>query len=124
MSIVVEHLPAEVMWMTPSHSEGLDEETELALRVYGCELIQEAGILLKLYVMALYQARLVCSCLRVQATGLYGHSTDYFSSLLLQEIVSTAGCEGVLSPVSTSVSVSYSVAVRRSRVLVCFLLRN
>jgi hypothetical protein len=56
MSIVVEHLPAEVMWMTPSHAEGLDEDTELALRVYGCELIQEAGILLKLYVMAVYQA--------------------------------------------------------------------
>lgn len=34
---------------TPSRAAGIDEDTETALRVYGCELIQEAGILLKLY---------------------------------------------------------------------------
>jgi hypothetical protein len=34
---------------TPSRASGIDEEAETALRIYGCELIQEAGILLRLY---------------------------------------------------------------------------
>ncbi len=34
---------------TPSRLTGIDEDTEIALRIYGCELIQEAGILLRLY---------------------------------------------------------------------------
>lgn len=34
---------------SPSRADGIDEETEIALRVYGCELVQEAGIMLKLY---------------------------------------------------------------------------
>ena len=34
---------------TPSRASGIDEETETALRIYGCELIQEAGVLLRLY---------------------------------------------------------------------------
>lgn len=33
---------------TPSQQDGLDKETETDLRVLGCELIQIAGILLKL----------------------------------------------------------------------------
>ncbi|CAI5513320.1 unnamed protein product, partial [Closterium sp. Naga37s-1] len=33
---------------SPSRKEGVDKETEYVLRVYGCELIQESGILLKL----------------------------------------------------------------------------
>lgn len=41
-------LPEEKLNSTPSHSDGLDTETETDLRILGCELIQTAGILLKL----------------------------------------------------------------------------
>lgn len=33
---------------TPSHQDGLDKDVEMDLRILGCELIQIAGILLKL----------------------------------------------------------------------------
>ncbi|KAL2942264.1 Cyclin-L1-1 [Bienertia sinuspersici] len=33
---------------SPSRKDGIDEETEITLRIYGCDLIQESGILLKL----------------------------------------------------------------------------
>jgi len=33
---------------TPSRKDGLNEEVESNLRIYGCELIQQAGILLRL----------------------------------------------------------------------------
>jgi hypothetical protein len=35
---------------TPSRKDGIDAETEILLRIYGCEIIQEAGILLRLSV--------------------------------------------------------------------------
>ena len=41
-------LPEEKFNSTPSHLDGLDAETETDLRILGCELIQTAGILLKL----------------------------------------------------------------------------
>lgn len=41
-------LPEEKLAVTPSELDGLDKETEIDLRIYGCELIQTAGILLKL----------------------------------------------------------------------------
>lgn len=41
-------LPDEKLNSTPSHLDGLDAETETDLRILGCELIQTAGILLKL----------------------------------------------------------------------------
>lgn len=41
-------LPEEKLNSTPSHLDGLDAETETDLRILGCELIQTAGILLKL----------------------------------------------------------------------------
>ncbi|XP_066997668.1 cyclin-L1 isoform X1 [Anabrus simplex] len=41
-------LPEEKLSPTPSQTDGLDKETETDLRVLGCELIQTAGILLKL----------------------------------------------------------------------------
>lgn len=41
-------LPDEKLSPTPSQSDGLDIETETDLRIYGCELIQTAGILLEL----------------------------------------------------------------------------
>jgi hypothetical protein len=36
---------------TPSRKDGIDEETESKLRIYGCELVQECGVLLRLYVL-------------------------------------------------------------------------
>lgn len=41
-------LPDDKLSVTPSQSDGLDGDTETDLRIYGCELIQTAGILLKL----------------------------------------------------------------------------
>lgn len=41
-------LPEEKLDPTPSQLDGLDIEIEKDLRIYGCELIQTAGILLKL----------------------------------------------------------------------------
>lgn len=41
-------LPENVFKETPSQADGLDIETETDLRILGCELIQTAGILLKL----------------------------------------------------------------------------
>lgn len=41
-------LPEEKLATTPSQLDGLDADTETDLRIYGCELIQTAGILLRL----------------------------------------------------------------------------
>lgn len=41
-------LPEAKLSDTPSRQDGLDRQTEYDLRVLGCELIQTAGILLKL----------------------------------------------------------------------------
>ena len=41
-------LPPEKLSPTPSSVDGLDPEVEMDLRIFGCELIQTAGILLKL----------------------------------------------------------------------------
>lgn len=43
------YLTEEQIKTSPSRKDGIDEATELALRIYGCDLIQEGGILLKLY---------------------------------------------------------------------------
>jgi hypothetical protein len=42
-------LAPEDLMDTPSRKDGIDELTEFDLRVYGCELIQQAGILLRVY---------------------------------------------------------------------------
>lgn len=41
-------IPHDKLSPTPSLQDGLDSETETDLRILGCELIQTAGILLKL----------------------------------------------------------------------------
>ena len=45
--------------MTPSMEEGLDEETEYELRNMGAELIQKAGIYLKLPQVAIATAQVI-----------------------------------------------------------------
>ncbi|XP_057541219.1 cyclin-L1-1 isoform X2 [Amaranthus tricolor] len=42
------YLSDEQLQNSPSRKDKLDEETETTLRIYGCDLIQESGILLKL----------------------------------------------------------------------------
>ena len=41
-------IPDEKLSVTPSMLDGLDKEIEQDLRILGCEMIQTAGILLKL----------------------------------------------------------------------------
>ncbi|GJU93344.1 cyclin-L1-1-like protein isoform X1 [Tanacetum coccineum] len=41
------YLTDEQLQETPSRKDGIDEATETTLRIYGCDLIQESGILLK-----------------------------------------------------------------------------
>nr|XP_043615209.1 cyclin-L1-1 [Erigeron canadensis] len=41
------YLTDEELQNTPSRKDGIDEATETTLRIYGCDLIQESGILLK-----------------------------------------------------------------------------
>lgn len=43
------YLSEEQLKSSPSRKDGIDEATETTLRIYGCDLIQESGILLKLY---------------------------------------------------------------------------
>lgn len=50
-------LPEHTLRFTPSMSSGLDPDTETELRVTGCELIQAAGILLRLPQVGLGAAR-------------------------------------------------------------------
>ncbi|KAL3644353.1 Cyclin-L1-1 [Castilleja foliolosa] len=42
------YLTDEELKSSPSSKDGIDETTETTLRIYGCDLIQESGILLKL----------------------------------------------------------------------------
>jgi len=46
---IAELVTEEQLHDTPSRKDDISEETELELRIYGCDLIQEAGILLKMY---------------------------------------------------------------------------
>ena len=41
-------LPAEMLENSPSKRDGIDADVEMAHRIWGCALIQEAGILLRL----------------------------------------------------------------------------
>lgn len=43
------YLTDEQLANSPSRKDGIDEATETTLRIYGCDLIQESGILLRLY---------------------------------------------------------------------------
>ena len=43
------YLTEEELQNSPSRQHDIDEATEITLRIYGCDLIQESGILLRLY---------------------------------------------------------------------------
>lgn len=74
-------LPEEKLNSTPSHLDGLDAETETDLRILGCELIQTAGILLKLPQVAM-------------ATGQVIFQRFYYSKSLVRHNMETTamGC--------------------------------
>ncbi|KAM7347066.1 cyclin-L1 [Cochliomyia hominivorax] len=52
-------IPEAKLEQTPSHLDGLDAETEKDLRILGCELIQTAGILLKLPQVAMATGQVI-----------------------------------------------------------------
>lgn len=52
-------IPEAKLDQTPSHLDGLDAETEKDLRILGCELIQTAGILLKLPQVAMATGQVI-----------------------------------------------------------------
>ncbi|XP_039961654.1 cyclin-L1 [Bactrocera neohumeralis] len=52
-------IPEAKLNATPSHVDGLDPETEKDLRILGCELIQTAGILLKLPQVAMATGQVI-----------------------------------------------------------------
>lgn len=43
------YLTDEQLQNSPTRKDGIDDATETTLRIYGCDLIQESGILLRLY---------------------------------------------------------------------------
>jgi len=46
------YVTEEQLANSPSRKDGIDENTESTLRRFGCDLVQESGILLRLYVLA------------------------------------------------------------------------
>ncbi|KAF4403913.1 hypothetical protein G4B88_014369, partial [Cannabis sativa] len=46
---------------SPSRKDNIDEPTETTLRIYGCDLIQESGILLRLYALFIARSLLLAS---------------------------------------------------------------
>lgn len=52
-------LPQEMLEQTPSRIDGLDHDTELALRITGCRLIQLSGTLLRLPQTAMATAQVL-----------------------------------------------------------------
>jgi hypothetical protein len=52
-------LADEALLNSPSRADGIDAETEFRLRLYGAELIQEGGMLLKLCVVRCAE---MCMC--------------------------------------------------------------
>ena len=53
MSSSTSSCPPDELEKTPSRADGVEADVEEELRMLGCELIQEAGILLKLYMYIL-----------------------------------------------------------------------
>jgi hypothetical protein len=46
------YVTEEQLANSPSRRDGIDEKTESTLRRFGCDLVQESGILLILYVLS------------------------------------------------------------------------
>lgn len=61
-------IPEEKLSPTPSMLDGLDLQTEIDLRILGCELIQSAGILLRLpqVYFSVSESVLQRACFRVE----------------------------------------------------------
>ena len=74
----------EEFHQTPSRRDGIDELTEFDLRVFGCEVIQQACILLKLCAQS-------CALrLTLQTAGGRRHGAGFLAAFLFQNIAEEA----------------------------------
>lgn len=88
-------LPPERLNPTPSSLDGLDEETETDLRILGCELIQTAGILLKLPQVAVERvANCHVSLISRLFLGCHGDWAGPVPQILLQQVIREAADGG------------------------------
>lgn len=84
---------------TPSSQDGLDKETEMDLRILGCELIQTAGILLKLPQVIINKCAYCGQCLVFGVTdsnfdlfnsGRDGYRTGIVTEIFLLKVIRAA----------------------------------
>lgn len=71
-------IPEERLSPTPSMLDGLDLNTETDLRILGCELIQSAGILLRLpqvSVIGQFEYQNTCWCVLFKTTKSFLYTT-------------------------------------------------
>lgn len=52
-------VPRKLQQLTPSIQDGLSREVEISQRIYGCQLIQKAGVLLKLEAVTVASAQTI-----------------------------------------------------------------
>ena len=82
-------LPGDKISPSPSEKDGLDSQSEYDLRFIGCELIQTAGILLKLpQVCPAIEKCLIFlySVIKSDVSGCHGHCSSFVSTVLLLQI--------------------------------------
>ncbi|GJT08767.1 cyclin-L1-1 [Tanacetum coccineum] len=96
------YLTDEQLQETPSRKDGIDEATETTLRIYGCDLIQESGILLK--VMRCFNFSVmsrsvdipvILGMLMAHTSASNGHRSGSVPSILLQEVICPFQREGM-----------------------------
>lgn len=86
-------LPEDKLQETPSQQDGLDKQTETDLRILGCELVQTAGLLLKLPQVNIIKNSTLCASFDSNITNFFaciggnGYGTNSISTLLLFQIV-------------------------------------
>lgn len=98
------YLTDEQLQNSPSRKDGIEEATETTLRIYGCDLIQESGILLKLYPLLLmfkfcydvscHENGLFIYLFFLQSPSCDGHWSSSVPSFLLQEVICPIWCQG------------------------------
>ena len=135
-------VPTEKLSPTPSMLDGLDNETEMDLRILGCELIQTAGILLKLPQVSfqikmaskplsqfqpvgfasgfIFLKPMSCMCI-FGILGGNGNGASHFPAVLLLEVLREAQYGGELVVSFHSQSINF---VSPCAVATCLSLKN
>ena len=72
---------------TPSRLDGIPAELEEDLRVYGCKLITEAGVLLNQYVVSTIEKLALTANLKKASRG--RHGADTLPSILVRHLYET-----------------------------------